>query len=117
VPAKPPATGAGLFNRLSESFGKITRTGACVGSVCTRYPVALGEFGSTFVDPADVSAMSGIASYFNNQAPANDGLHDPISNWFYWSWSPNSGDTGGLVQDDGVTLQAQKITFLRTMGL
>ncbi len=111
------ASGAGLFGRMSKSFGHITKSGACVAGVCTRYPVALGEFGSTFKDPRDVTALNDIATYFSNKAPANDGLHNAIDNWFYWGWSPNSGDTGGLVQNDYVTLEANKVAYLRTMGL
>ena len=36
---------------------------------------------------------------------------------FYWCWNANSGDTGGLVQDDWHTLQWRKLAFLTTLGL
>ena len=36
---------------------------------------------------------------------------------FYWCWNANSGDTGGLAQDDWSTLHWRKLAFLTTFGL
>lgn len=37
-----------------------------------------------------------------------------ICNSFYWDWNPNSGDTGGILQDDWKTVWAQKMELLNT---
>jgi endoglucanase len=34
-------------------------------------------------------------------------------NFTYWSWNPNSGDTGGIVQDDWVTVNQNKQSILQ----
>jgi len=34
-------------------------------------------------------------------------------NFTYWSWNPDSGDTGGIVQDDWVTVNQNKQTILQ----
>ena len=49
--------------------------------------------------------------------PGDDGRHARISSWFYWCWNANSGDTGGLVQDDWSTLEWVKLAFLQGVGL
>lgn len=110
--------GTGLWNRMTESFGYLTKQGFCIGSgQCKVFPVAIGEFGSKFTDSRDLQSMPDIASYLNNAAAAADGKHTAIPNWFYWDWNPNSGDTGGLVGDDWLTIQWQKIEYLTTIGL
>ncbi|AKJ28936.1 glycoside hydrolase family 5 protein [Caldimonas brevitalea] len=37
-----------------------------------------------------------------------------IRNLFYWSWNPNSGDTGGILKDDWVSLREDKLALLRS---
>jgi aryl-phospho-beta-D-glucosidase BglC (GH1 family) len=110
-------SGPALFNRLSSSFGSLTQQGFCTGGTCDTYPVAIGEFGSNFTDPRDVATMTDLSLYLRNVDAGNDGKHRTIRNWFYWSWNADSGDTGGLVQNDWVTLQPNKVTFLQALGL
>ncbi len=38
------------------------------------------------------------ANYINNVGNGADGLHNPITSWFWWCWNANSGDTGGIVR-------------------
>ncbi len=40
-----------------------------------------------------------------------------MTNFFYWSWNPNSGDTGGILQDDWNTVWEDKLTLLRRLML
>lgn len=47
----------------------------------------------------------------------DDGLHNTISNVFWWAWNANSGDTKGLVQDDWLTINWNKIDWLASVGL
>jgi hypothetical protein len=107
-------TGKGLYNRLSNSFGYLTQPGYCSGS-CKTYPVAIGEFGSRFTEANDIQSMKDFAKYLND--PTTDNRHHAIKNWFYWSWNPNSGDTGGLVEDNWLTILWNKIDYLATIGL
>ena len=111
------ATGDGLYNRLSTSFGTKMSQGYCTGSDCQKFPIAIGEFGSKFVENTDLISMSDLAKYLNNNGDAQDGKHKAIGTWFYWSWNANSGDTGGLVDDGWVNIQWKKINYLKTIGL
>ena len=110
-------TGDTLYDRLSTSFGSKMTQGYCAGSTCQKFPVAIGEFGSKFVQQIDLTSMRDLARYLNNQGSADDGKHNPIDNWFYWSWNANSGDTGGLVDDSWISLQWNKIDYLTSIGL
>ncbi len=109
-------TGSGLYARLNESFGYLTKTGYCK-TTCKKFPVAIGEFGSRFETTQDIQSMQDIAKYLNNTSDAADQNHQPIGNWFYWSWNPNSSDTGGLVGDNWLDIQWKKIDYLVTLGL
>ncbi len=110
-------SGPGLNARLSESFGYLTKTGYCNGTICKTFPVAIGEFGSRFETPNDITSMQDIAKYLNNTGTGADGKHNAIKNWFYWSWNANSSDTGGIVADDWLTIIWKKIDYLATIGL
>jgi chitinase len=35
--------------------------------------------------------------------------------WTWWSWNPNSGDTGGILQDDWRTLNTEKVEKLESI--
>ncbi len=68
-------------------------------------PVLVGEFGSTLRDPRDVQWMKALVAYL--------GTGPTGMSFTYWSWNPDSGDTGGIVQDDWVTVQTAKQTILQ----
>lgn len=111
-------SGAGFWNRLSNSFGYLTQEGYCTApGKCKAYPVALGEFGSNFTDQRDLTSLDDLARYLNNKEGGADGRHNAIPNWFYWSWNPNSGDTGGIVADNWVDVIWKKINFLTKLNL
>ena len=65
----------------------------------------------------DMQSLADLAAYVNCDNHGNDGRHARISSWFYWCWNANSGDTGGLVQDDWTTLEWDKLAFLTKIGL
>ena len=86
-------TGAGLFTRLSNSFGYLTKKGVCstaAAATCRTFPVVFGETGSKFTDSLDLAMLDDFAKYMR----AEDAAHVPILNMFWWSWNANSGDTG-----------------------
>lgn len=106
------SSGPALTTRLNLSFGMKNKSGYD-GHV---YPVLIGEFGSKFVDPLDKQTMVDLAAYLLN-IKQPDSRHNPITNWFYWCWNADSGDTGGLVADDWKTIQWQKLAYLKGLGL
>ena len=107
-----------LWKRLSTSFGNLTHQGyASEVNVAKIFPVAIGEFGSRFGDEKDIRSMQDMAKYFNLDGEANDGTHQPITSWFYWSWNANSGDTGGIVEDNWINIHWKKIDYLTEIGL
>ena len=110
--------GPGLWKRLSSSFGYLTKEGYCTQSnSCKIFPIAIGEFGSRFNHDKDLQMLSDFAHYLNDTNGAIDRQHEAIRNWFYWSWSANSGDTGGIVTDNGRDIIWKKIDYLTTLGL
>jgi endoglucanase len=68
-------------------------------------PVLIGEFGSTLADPKDTTWMNALMRYMGT---GTSGM-----SFTYWSWNPDSGDTGGIVQDDWVTVNQNKQTILQ----
>ena len=87
-------TGSALFERLSLSFGYLNKEGYCSRSNpsnCHRFPVVIGETGTSFELQADQQQMRDFALYLNNQGAGNDGQHNAIPSWFWWAWNANSG--------------------------
>ncbi|MGH7861295.1 MAG: glycoside hydrolase family 5 protein, partial [Candidatus Dormibacteraceae bacterium] len=68
-------------------------------------PVLVGEFGGRSVG-SDVEGtwQRTLVAYLK----AN-GMH-----YTYWCWNPDSGDTGGLLEDDWTTLDPAKEALLKT---
>jgi endoglucanase len=65
-------------------------------------PVLLGEFGTTLTTTSDQQWLATMVDYLDTTG---------IS-FGFWSFNPNSGDTGGLVHDDWTTPQAAKLNAL-----
>ncbi|MGB7539746.1 MAG: cellulase family glycosylhydrolase [Anaerolineales bacterium] len=65
-------------------------------------PVLMGEFGTRLDDANDKQWLGALANYLGA-----GGI-----NWTYWSWNPNSGDTGGILQDDWLTVNSAKQAYL-----
>ncbi|WP_433203577.1 cellulase family glycosylhydrolase [Dactylosporangium sp. CS-047395] len=68
-------------------------------------PVLVGEFGSTLQNPQDVVWLQKLMAYMGTGVTG--------MNFTYWSWNPNSGDTGGIVGDDWKTVNQQKQSILQ----
>lgn len=90
-------------------------------------PVWIGEFGGKFgingagvpgVEPhAEYEAqwLYHLANYLNGDFTGSGTTDLPDEqgiSFSYWSFNPNSGDTGGIVQDDWTTPQAFKLRLL-----
>jgi endoglucanase len=65
-------------------------------------PVLLGEFGTKLLTKSDKQWLQSLVGYVKKKSMS----------FAYWSFNPNSGDTGGLVKDDWVTPQQAKLDAL-----
>jgi len=61
-------------------------------------PVYLGEFGTLDQTTSDQQWFQSLATYIGG-----NGL-----SFTYWCWNPDSGDTGGILQDDWQTVNMNK---------
>lgn len=79
-------------------------------------PVYVGEFGTNLRDPKDVIWFEAITSYlsgdFDNNGTADIPAGREDLSWTFWSWNPNSGDTGGILADDWTTVNENKMAYL-----
>ncbi|EWM10437.1 cellulase family glycosylhydrolase [Kutzneria sp. 744] len=68
-------------------------------------PVLVGEFGSTLSDPKDKVWLQNLLAYM--------GTGPTGMSFTYWSWNPDSGDTGGILKDDWKTVDQNKQSILQ----
>ncbi|WP_406201072.1 cellulase family glycosylhydrolase [Streptomyces sp. NBC_01017] len=67
-------------------------------------PVWLGEFGTTLQSTVDQKWLAALVTYLRSTSTYGaDSFH-----WTFWSWNPNSGDTGGILKDDWSTVDTVK---------
>jgi aryl-phospho-beta-D-glucosidase BglC (GH1 family) len=80
-------------------------------------PVLVGEFGTKLQDPKDAPWLEALTSYlagdFNNDGTSDLPDGQQGISWTYWSWNPNSTDTGGILADDWRTVNANKMAYLQ----
>lgn len=77
-------------------FGYLTQKG---------FTVSLGEFGGRYKDK-DQIWQDALIKYL---------IQKDMKNFFYWSLNPNSGDTGGLLNDDWTTVNKGKLDLLKKL--
>ncbi|KAI8468681.1 MAG: glycoside hydrolase superfamily [Monoraphidium minutum] len=81
---------------------------------CTRFPVVISEFGSSFEQAGDITWLGDFAAWVAQQSKAAGA---PVG-WLMWAVNANSGDTGGLVSPSWQGLMWVKVRFLvDRMGL
>ncbi|MBJ3774764.1 cellulase family glycosylhydrolase [Acuticoccus mangrovi] len=79
--------GTDLADKFRQNWGYLVEDGTA--------PVLIGEWGSKLETPGDARWADAIESYMQkNGVP-----------WMWWSLNPNSGDTGGLFEDDWSTVR------------
>jgi chitinase len=112
VYAQPWFQGANFAQALPAKFdqmwGYIYKEGIA--------PVYIGEFGTKLQDPKDAPWLEAITSYLSGDLD-NNGTHDlPAGqkgvSWTFWSWNPNSSDTGGILANDWRTVNQDKMGYL-----
>jgi aryl-phospho-beta-D-glucosidase BglC (GH1 family) len=67
-------------------------------------PLWLGEFGTQLATTKDQQWFTSIISYLGTGVTG--------INWAYWALNPDSGDTGGILQNDWVTINQNKQNYL-----
>jgi endoglucanase len=72
-------------------------------------PVLIGEFGGRQID---TSSKEGVW-----QRQLVDYIRRKDLNFAYWSWNPDSSDTGGILQDDWLSVDAPKQELLQGLLL
>jgi len=85
-----------MLSRWETGFNYIATQGIA--------PILIGEFGGRQVDS---SSKEGIW-----QQKLVDFIAQKNLSFTYWSWNPNSDDTGGILQDDWRTVNAAKQQLL-----
>jgi endoglucanase len=68
-------------------------------------PIMMGEFGSTLQNPVDAVWLRNLLAYTGSGVTG--------MSFTYWSWNPNSGDTGGIALDDWTTINTTKQAILQ----
>ncbi|MFC8617344.1 cellulase family glycosylhydrolase [Micromonospora purpureochromogenes] len=68
-------------------------------------PIMMGEFGTTLVAPKDKVWLENLMAYTGTGV---NGM-----SFTYWSWNPNSGDTGGIALDDWTNINTAKQAILQ----
>lgn len=80
----------------NKHFGYLTQKG---------YPVILGEFGGRYTGK-DQMWQDAVVGYM---------ISRKMTSFFYWSLNPNSGDTGGILNDDWTTVNQGKVNLLKRL--
>lgn len=67
-------------------------------------PLWLGEFGTTLATSIDQQWLATLVAYLGSGATG--------MSWTYWCLNPDSGDTGGILQNDWSTVNQDKQDYL-----
>ncbi|HZX88818.1 MAG TPA: Calx-beta domain-containing protein, partial [Reyranella sp.] len=99
---------ANLPAKFDQMWGYIYKEGIA--------PVYIGEFGTNLTDPKDAPWLEAITSYLAGDLDNNGTTDIPAgttgASWTFWSWNPNSGDTGGILANDWRTVNQDKMAYL-----
>ncbi|MET0496610.1 MAG: cellulase family glycosylhydrolase, partial [Actinoplanes sp.] len=68
-------------------------------------PIMIGEFGTTLQNDVDRVWLQSLLAY--------TGTGTTGMSFTYWSWNPNSGDTGGIANDDWTTINTAKQAIIQ----
>ena len=80
-------------------------------------PIIIGEFGTFLRTTSDQQWLDKITDYMDGDFDL-DGSRDLAASkkgisWTFWCLNPNSGDTGGILQDDWITPNLDKLAYIR----
>ena len=79
-------------------------------------PLLMGEFGSQLASVSDQQWLTGLMNYVNGDFNG-DGVNDLAAgkkglSFTYWCLNPDSGDTGGILNNDWTTVNQAKMSYL-----
>ncbi|NUR58835.1 MAG: cellulase family glycosylhydrolase, partial [Catenulispora sp.] len=74
-------------------------------------PVWVGEFGTTLTATTDQVWLKALVQYLRPTATAGADSYQ----WTFWSWNPDSGDTGGILKDDWQAVDTVKDGYLASI--
>jgi len=74
-------------------------------------PVWVGEFGTTLSSSIDQTWLKTLVSYLRPTSAAGADSYQ----WTFWSWNPDSGDTGGILKDDWQSVDTVKDGYLASI--
>ena len=100
--------GSDLYQVFRDAWGFIYEEGIA--------PILVGELGSRLATAKDRAWADAITTYLGGDFNG-DGVNDLASgearlSFAWWSWNPNSGDTGGILNDDWTTVRSNAIDLL-----
>jgi len=83
-------------------------------------PILLGEWGSRFENPDDLLWLDKMALYLNGDRSGGDGTTSLPEgqqgmSWSWWSWNPNSVDTGGILEESWQNPVPEKLAYLKPL--
>jgi endoglucanase len=70
-------------------------------------PVWVGEFGTTLQSTIDQQWLAALVKYLGSGTDSYQ--------WTFWCWNPDSGDTGGILEDDWLTVDTAKDGYLTSI--
>jgi endoglucanase len=70
-------------------------------------PVWVGEFGTKLLVNSDKQWLAELVHYLGTGSRGID--------WTFWCWNPDSGDTGGILNNDWKTVNTAKESYLTTI--
>ena len=72
-------------------------------------PMLPGEWGGKSTNSKELNWLTAFSDYLKSK------LYKGIPGNFFWCLNPNSGDTGGLLKDDWVTIDSKKLKLLNSI--
>jgi endoglucanase len=76
-------------------------------------PVFLGEFGSKLATRGDRLWLRELVQYLNSIGGADSEIECQGMSWAWWSWNPDSSDTGGILNKSWSVVDKTKIDALK----
>lgn len=70
-------------------------------------PIILGEYGTKLQTGSDSQWLDAMVTYLGSVS------NNSNIGWTWWSWNPDSGDTGGILQDDWTTVNTAKVNRIK----
>ncbi|MEL6519837.1 MAG: cellulase family glycosylhydrolase [Pseudomonadota bacterium] len=103
VPWLEGATPEEMVELFREHWGYLAEEG--------QAPILIGETGGRLIHSQDEVYFDALFGYLSELS--GDGTGGPGVTW--WGWNPNSGDTGGILDDDWRLTDTSKLAYLHSL--